>query len=116
MDRPLEILEHILLAQHRSLVRAGVEFGENKKDMPLSELFADSVEIWTTFLKDRDLDEPVTYLSNDREYTHSLGKVATHVINHGTYHRGHLRGLAEAEGLTDFPDTDYLLYLREKQG
>ena len=39
--------------------------------------------------------------------------MAHHVLNHGTYHRGHLRGLAYAEGWDDFHDTDYSAWLRE---
>ncbi len=41
-----------------------------------------------------------------------VSEITEHVINHGTYHRGHLRGLAEAEGIS-FPDTDLIVYLRE---
>lgn len=33
-----------------------------------------------------------------------------HVINHGTYHRGELRGLRRARNDEDFPDTDFVGY------
>lgn len=115
MNRPLEILEHIHGAQVIWLIRCGVEFGDSKKDMSLADLFADSTEIWIQFLKDRELDEPLTYNREGVDYTHTLGEIAMHVINHGTYHRGHLRGLAEGDGYIDFPDTDFALYLRERQ-
>lgn len=36
--------------------------------------------------------------------------VLHHMLNHQTYHLGHLRGLAETEGLTDFPDTDRVYF------
>jgi hypothetical protein len=42
-----------------------------------------------------------------------FGAVANHVANHGTYHRGHLRGLAEGQMVKDFPDTDYSIWARE---
>ncbi|MBL8065664.1 MAG: hypothetical protein JNM34_07375 [Chthonomonadaceae bacterium] len=38
---------------------------------------------------------------------------ARHVLNHGTYHRGHLRGLAHAEGWDGFEDTDWTRWLRD---
>jgi uncharacterized damage-inducible protein DinB len=39
-----------------------------------------------------------------------LEAIATHVINHGTYHRGEMRGLARAAGRDDFPETDFALF------
>lgn len=45
---------------------------------------------------------------------HMLSEVAHHVFNHGTYHRGHLRGLADAAGFEDFPETDLIRFYREK--
>lgn len=54
-----------------------------------------------------DLDEvrEVTFASW-RTYRWSLSEVIHHFVNHGTYHRGHLRALAEEAGLKDWPDTD----------
>jgi len=42
--------------------------------------------------------------------TISVEKVITHLTNHGSYHRGHVRGLAEAANWDDFPDTDYIFF------
>jgi uncharacterized damage-inducible protein DinB len=39
-----------------------------------------------------------------------FGTIARHVINHGTYHRGELRGLLRAAGDTEFPETDLVAY------
>ena len=113
-DRPLEVLEHILQAHAVWLIACGVEVPEPSKDIPLETRLAESVETWLNLLKTRDVDETITYIRRDgRQYTHTLGQIASHVINHGTYHRGHLRGLAEADGFEDFPDTDLSKYLRE---
>ncbi len=30
-----------------------------------------------------------------------------HALSHGSYHRGHIRALAEAHGFEEWPDTDY---------
>ena len=37
----------------------------------------------------------------------TFGEIVQHVLNHSTYHRGQLRGLAQAEGREDFPETDF---------
>jgi uncharacterized damage-inducible protein DinB len=44
----------------------------------------------------------------------TIGEIAHHVINHGTYHRGHLRGLCDAAEFTEFPDTDLIKFYRAK--
>lgn len=63
--------------------------------------------VWRQVIEESDLEAKIT-LSDGRQLT-ALNLIQ-HVMNHGTYHRGHLRGLAEAEGLTDFPETDYVGY------
>lgn len=37
----------------------------------------------------------------------TIGEIVQHVLNHSTYHRGQLRGLAQAEGWDGFPETDF---------
>lgn len=44
-----------------------------------------------------------------------FSQIARHVVNHGTYHRGELRGICRGLNLTDFPDTDLLLFHRRPQ-
>lgn len=44
-------------------------------------------------------------------FENSIEEIYRHLLNHGTYHRGQLRALAEAESL-DFPETDYIFYAR----
>lgn len=43
---------------------------------------------------------------NGEALTSTFREIALHVINHGTYHRGELRGLCRARGDDDFPETD----------
>ena len=43
----------------------------------------------------------------------TLMELTWHVLNHGTYHRGHLMGLAEREGW-DPPGTDFLDFVLER--
>jgi uncharacterized damage-inducible protein DinB len=48
-------------------------------------------------------------------FSSAFGDIAQHVILHGSYHRGQLREMAEAQGLADFPETDFILWSRERQ-
>lgn len=49
---------------------------------------------------------------NGEEVTSSAESVLIHVVNHGTYHRGELRGLCRAAGREDFPETDFFWWDR----
>ena len=40
----------------------------------------------------------------------TLAQIAAHSINHSTYHRGVLRGMALVENRWDFPDTDLAVF------
>lgn len=37
----------------------------------------------------------------------TIGEIVQHVLNHSSYHRGQLRGLAWCEGWNGFPETDF---------
>jgi uncharacterized damage-inducible protein DinB len=47
--------------------------------------------------------------SKDKERWSALS-IIQHMQSHGSYHRGHLRALAEFHGLEDWPETDYLCF------
>ncbi|MFX6823282.1 DinB family protein [Acinetobacter baumannii] len=49
---------------------------------------------------------------NGEEVTSTVESIVLHVANHGTYHRGELRGLCRAAGWEDFPETDFFLWDR----
>ena len=40
-------------------------------------------------------------------YEWRTGQIIYHALSHGTYHRGHIRAIAEEMGLVDWPDTDF---------
>jgi hypothetical protein len=62
---------------------------------------------WRSALTERELAEVINYKRTTGEaLSLSLKQIASHVINHGTYHRGVLRGIALLEDRWDFPDTD----------
>jgi uncharacterized damage-inducible protein DinB len=115
LERPLQVLEHILDAQLTWLVRCGAVVGPQRVDMPLKELFDYSVDGWLQLVDSSEFEDPITYRnSRGEEFTQPFGHIALHVVNHGTYHRGQLRGLAESNGYKDFPDTDLIFFLREQ--
>jgi uncharacterized damage-inducible protein DinB len=47
---------------------------------------------------------------NGDEHELPLSQIAEHAANHGTYHRGELRGLCRSRGDEDFPETDFLRF------
>jgi uncharacterized damage-inducible protein DinB len=64
-------------------------------------------------LTDADLEGVVTYRAPDGlAFSHPLGQLMRHVVNHSTYHRGQLATLLRQLGHTP-PNTDFTRYLRE---
>jgi uncharacterized damage-inducible protein DinB len=61
-------------------------------------------------IKGANLEETRVRVSNNTERT--IEDMIHHMLNHATYHRGHLRGLAEQAGISDWPETDYSLFAR----
>lgn len=78
-----------------------------REDLDLNRDVPRLNELWRRIISEADLDS-VLEMTGDRKI--SALDLIQHVMNHGTYHRGHLRGLAEAEGLTDFPETDIVRF------
>lgn len=117
MERAYQVLEHMLQAQQIWLTRCGAVIGPQQRDMPLQELFDIMTRAWKELMETASADELITYRNlKGEEFTQPLAEIALHVINHGTYHRGQLRGLAEAQGFLNFPETDLILFLRERSG
>ncbi len=110
------ILLHILNAQIIWLSRIeGTAIWEpTLADYPLH--VERSVRSWKRCLFGADLQKLVSYTTLlGVPYDNTVGEITRHVINHGTYHRGQLRGIAGERGI-EFPETDYIAYLRESAG
>jgi uncharacterized damage-inducible protein DinB len=115
LDRAQETLEHILAAQQIWLDRCGATVFPEQENVRLQELFEITARAWQVMLEESDGDEPITYANSRGEvFTNTIAQIAYHVLNHGTYHRGQLRGLAEADGFDGFPETDLILFLRKR--
>jgi len=111
------VLEHMLEAHRVWLERCGMTLFPDVENVALSELFSISMQAWRALIEAVPLDHVVSYVnSSGNRYEEPISDIALHVINHGTYHRGQLRGLAQAEGWTDFPETDLIAYIRSGDG
>ncbi len=64
-------------------------------------------------LTDTDIGAELRYRGTDgKEFSHPLGDLVRHVVNHSTYHRGQLATLLRQLGQTP-PSTDFTRWLRE---
>jgi uncharacterized damage-inducible protein DinB len=114
--RPDEVMTHVLFAQWIWLQRCN-DFFKLDLDLPAkpeapSVTLAEQLNgLWLLIL-DRVRPEQVLDYTNlaGKAMSVPFGDVVRHVPNHGTYHRGHLRGLAEAQAVTDYPETDFSLW------
>lgn len=110
-----KILRHIASAQNHWI---GVCFADEElvADAPDVALFLQATNSrWRDLLSHCD---PTAFASYEREgkvIYQTVAQIASHVINHGTYHRGHLRGLCDAHSFEDFMETDFVRFLRETE-
>lgn len=118
-DRPRaeRVLGHVLFAETVWLDRIeGRDLtypGPDQVPVPSLDLFQESCDRWLAWLPTADLDSRMTFARFDgTRFSTVLSDVVRHVVNHGTYHRGHLRGIAETEGWDDFEDTDWVAWAR----
>jgi uncharacterized damage-inducible protein DinB len=115
-SRAIEIFQHMLNAQMIWLNRCGVIVEFDKTDQDLANVAENNAQAWRMFLDGADLYQTIAYTNMAGEtFSNTVAEIATQVINHGTYHRGHLRGIAECEGIS-FQDTDWIIFLRESNG
>lgn len=110
-DRAELVLKHIAgcYSGWITLVDDWVDKPDAEIDLPkdMEEL----LRRWRLVLRSRGLDEQIEFTGGKgAKRTIRVRELLHHVLNHGTYHRGHLRGLAEGEGMTDFPETDSISY------
>lgn len=74
-----------------------------------------SVLGWQRLLLGADLSKVVPYVNLEgKSFDNTVLEITRQVLNHGTYHRGHLRGIASEQKFAGFPETDYILFCREK--
>jgi uncharacterized damage-inducible protein DinB len=108
----MSILGHILSAQSIWLSRCR---GASPTKMPEVEPTEETIQAlnagWLEVIEQLKDDHLICYHRTTGEAMSSLfHEIVLHVINHGTYHRGELRGLCLARGDKDFPETDRILF------
>lgn len=109
--RAAEVFVHILWAQRVWLERLGAPV-EAEGEGWLPALY----EAWEQVLSSRAMDEIVAYRNlRGMPFEQAVGDIATHVLNHGTYHRGQLREIADNFGL-EYPETDYMIWRTTSRG
>lgn len=118
-DRAEDVLRHIIFAHRVWMARIYEVLGEGKETddltgLGLDQAFARSAQEWKELVKSIGPDRQLMLDRKGESQPFTLEQVARHLINHGTYHRGELRGIAWAEGFEDFPETDFSRYVREE--
>ncbi len=111
-----KIMGHILGAQAAWVSR--IE-GESPTSIPLPSLELSTLDTlyarWKAVLDFRAADEVIEYKRLSGESVKStFEEIALHVVNHGTYHRGELRGLCRSDGHDGFPETDRIRFTLEQ--
>lgn len=110
----LNVFEHIIRAQKLWLSRCGIMI-QQVENVAFMDLIQSYSSTWKGLLEESDLNAEIEYQNSvGDDYVSLLGDIAAHVVNHGTYHRGHLRSLAEKAGI-EFPETDLIAYTRQPQ-
>ena len=108
-----DVLRHIVQAQGIWLSRV--------QGTPVWQVSEDDLTLqmervnrsWKRVLLGADLHQSIPYeTSRGEKFDNTIIEIVRHVINHGTYHRGQLRGIAGERGI-DFPETDYIAFVRE---
>ncbi|MDI9641340.1 DinB family protein [Kamptonema cortianum] len=116
--RGMELLGHIAQAQWIWLNRCKESLGDATPSPanPIEindDVFESLTDAWKHLLSQHEGSRLIEYQNlSGKSFQNSLDEIAAHVLNHGTYHRGQLRGLAEAENFEDFRDTDFIAYAR----
>ena len=107
-----QVFGHMLMAQELWAMRLA---GNSPTSFPVVEQTETNLVrlhgIWVGLIQSRELEETVNYQRTNGDIMSStVYKIARHVTNHGTYHRGHIRGLCQARNCNNFPETDFILY------
>ena len=112
-ERAREVLTHILKAQYIWLTRCLSEESNTSLTGDFEQDAAHLHRAWKELVRVADLNAYIAYNNLAGEpFMNLLSEIVAHVVNHGTYHRGHLRGLCEAGKTDDFPETDFILFTR----
>lgn len=105
-----QVFDHIFMAQKLWSDRVK---GNSPTIFPIIEPTPENLNLlhqtWINLIQTKNPDETIRYKrTNGDPQTLEFSQIARHVANHGTYHRGQIRGLCQARECTDFPETDII--------
>jgi len=118
--RIYELFSHVLSAQRIWLDRIlgipqSVERFQDRMPDEMKEDMENYHLAWIEFIdqvQPGDFDRVVSYIHpNGTPYSERLVDIMTHVVNHGTHHRGNLVVLMKEEGFVP-PGLDYISFVR----
>ncbi len=111
------VFNHILSASKIWLIRLdGISLPSMPQVQADEHSLIDLHDRWVDAVKRFDYGHLVEYHNLlGEEYVRSFGDIARHVLNHGTYHSGQIRGLFGVQGF-DFPETDFMGFSFERDG
>ena len=65
--------------------------------------------------EESELSKPLTIINLKGEsHEDAISAILTHVFNHATYHRGQLVTMLRQSGVTEIPQTDFIVFARMK--
>ena len=109
------VLEHVLGAHRIWIERVN---GHSPSQIPAPAATREEIEhIFSAW--EIELQEPnrmVRYRNSaGRDFEMERDAILAHAVNHGTYHRGDMRGMLRAKELEHTVETDLFLFLLERQ-
>jgi uncharacterized damage-inducible protein DinB len=83
----------------------------------MQNLYGDISDQYESFIKAQDDLDKVITIEHPRygKLDTSISDMITHVVNHGTYHRGNITAMLRQQGHAGVP-TDYIFYLYKVAG
>ena len=72
-------------------------------------------EEWVKAATEMALQHVVLYNLRKEQFKKPVFETVLHVFNHSTYHRGQLVTMLRQLGVTDIPQTDFVVYCRNKK-
>jgi uncharacterized damage-inducible protein DinB len=123
-DNTRKLMSHIVSVQDTWLERIKetenykIDIWEIYSAQELQILSDNSSKVWQKFiskLTNDDFENICSYKnSKGTEFTNTYQEILTHVINHSTYHRGHINQLLRLKSIEPV-SIDFITYVRNKE-